>query len=102
MAKVKISKKRKKSSLNSLREHDVFSGVKDPKIVKQVLVDALMENDLDTFKDVLIAYLRSNSKTKLAAKTGLGRQTLYDLIDDSKPFNPTFETLGTILEKLAA
>jgi len=102
MAKTKISTKRKKSSLNSLKEHEVFSGFKDPKKVKQVLIDALMENDVDTFRDVLVAYLRAHSKTKLSADTGLGRQTIYDLIDESKPFNPTFETLGTILEKLAA
>lgn len=75
---------------------------KDAKTIKPILIEALMEDDLETFKDVLIAHLRSLPKTELASKTNLGRQTLYDLIDDSKEFNPTLSTLGSILKAIAA
>ena len=61
-----------------------------------------MSNDLETFQDVLIAHLRTVSKSKLAAKTKIGRQTLYDLIDEKKEFNPTLSTLGSILKAIAA
>jgi len=86
-----------------LRKHDVFGAhLKDTRAIKEVLIEALMENDLETFQDVLIAYVRTASKSRLAAKTKLGRQTLYDLIDEDKEFNPTLSTLGSILKALAA
>ena len=103
MAKTATSAKRKKSSLKSLKKHDVFGAhLKDSALVKEVLVEALMSNDLETFQDVLIAHLRTVSKSKLAAKTKIGRQTLYDLIDEKKEFNPTLSTLGSILKAIAA
>jgi DNA-binding phage protein len=40
--------------------------------------------------------------TGLSSKTGLGRQTLYDLINDEKEFNPTLSTLAAILKAIAA
>ncbi len=110
MAKTTTSTKQKKSSQTTqseasrmnLKKHDVFGAhLKDPKLVKEILVEALMTNDLDVFQDVLVAYLRTTSKSKLAAKTKLGRQTLYDLIDEKKEFNPTLSTLASILESIA-
>lgn len=61
-----------------------------------------MENDLETFQDVLVAHLRAAPKSALSLKTGLGRQTLYDLINESKEFNPTLSTLGALLKAIAA
>jgi DNA-binding phage protein len=71
------------------------------KLVAEVLVDALLENDIDTFKDVLISHLRTVSKTQLAKETGLGRRTLYDLMEDNK-FDPRLSTLSALLSKIAA
>jgi DNA-binding phage protein len=76
--------------------------LKDAKLVKEVLVEALMNNDLETFQDVLTAHIRTVSKSKLAAKSKIGRQTLYDLIDEEKEFNPTLSTLGSILKAIVA
>ena len=96
-------KKRKKYSNPSLKEFDVFNKeFKDPKIVKTILIEALMTDDLETFQDVLVAHLRATSKSKLSRKTKLGRQTLYDLIDETKEFNPTLSTLSSILKAIAA
>ena len=92
-----------KGPKRSLRKHDVFNKeFNDPKIVKAILVDALMNDDLETFQDVLVAHLRATSKSKLSRKTKLGRQTLYDLIDETKEFNPTLTTLSSILKAIAA
>lgn len=50
-----------------MKRHDVFtSNLKNTKLVKQVLVDALMQNDMETFQDVLIAHLWTASKSGLA------------------------------------
>ena len=107
MDKKKILRPRKRFSSKSSRvvltKHNTNSpGFKNPKLIKEILVEALMTNDLETFQDVLLAHLRAVSKTKLAADTKLGRQTLYDLIDEKKEFNPTLSTLGAILEAIAA
>ncbi len=77
-------------------------GLSDKKLVREILIDALTNNDMDTFQDVLVGYIRTSSKVELSRKTNLGRTTLYDLIDPEKPFNPTLDTIGKIFEELAA
>jgi DNA-binding phage protein len=72
------------------------------KFVRELLIDCLTQNDLETFQDVLISYIRSSAKVEFSKKTKIGRTTLYDLIDPKKPFNPTLDTLGKIFEELAA
>lgn len=102
MAKVKISRKQKISSLNTIKKHEPDRKLlRDKKLIVEVLLDAILQNDLDTFRDVLIAHLRSISKTDLAKKTGLGRRTLYDLIEN-KNFDPRLSTISSLLSKLAA
>src|SRR6266704_1153515 len=99
MARSATTVKHRNLSLKFLRKHDIFgSHLKDAKLVKEVLVEALMNNDLETFQDVLTAHIRTVSKSKLAAKTKIGRQSLYDLIDEEEEFNPTLSTLGSILK----
>ena len=104
MAKKKTSGKQKKSEKISFVEHETSSNrdLSNKKLVKDILVEALTCNDMETFQDVLVAYIRTSSKVALSKKTKLGRTTLYDLIDPSKPFNPTLDTIGKIFEDLAA
>lgn len=102
MDKVKTLKKQKRS-FKVLQQHNSFKGdFSNPKIIKEILVKALMDNDLETFEDILIAHLRASSKSKLSRQSGLGRQTLYDLLDENKEFNPTLSTLAALLKTLAA
>ena len=101
MLKIKTSA-RQKGSLAKLTEHDYSKTLRNKKLVLETLLDCLVRNDVDSFRDVLVAHLRTVSKSKLARETKLGRQTLYDLLDENKPFNPTLTTLGSIFEKLAA
>ena len=107
MDKAKTSKKQKKSLIKSkaplLVVHDPFSKeLADAKIIKQSILQALVDGDIEAVRDLLIAHLRTVNKTKLSAKSKLGRQTLYDLMDSKKEFNPTIKTLSTILDNLAA
>jgi DNA-binding phage protein len=55
---------------------------------------------MDTFQDVFLAFIRSQPKTKLAAKAKLGRQTLYDLLNQNSEFNPEWETLRSLLKAI--
>jgi DNA-binding phage protein len=104
MAKTKTLKKQKESRKTSFIRHEASSSkeLADKKIVRAVLIEALTNNDMETFQDVLVSYLRTTSKLALSKKTHLGRTTLYDLIDPDKPFNPTLDTIGKIFEELAA
>ena len=104
MAKTKTLKKQKGSEKNSFVRHEASSspGLADKKLVKKILLESLSNNDMETFHDVLIGYIRTSSKVALSKRTKIGRATLYDLINSEKPFNPTLDTIGKIFEELAA
>jgi len=107
MVKTKTLKKRKSSSKKSkgvvLHPHKVMDEtVLDRETLKSVLMEALIDGDIDTLKDVLITQIRLQSKAELARKSKLGRQTLYDLIEGKREFNPTVKTLSSLLKAIAA
>lgn len=107
MGKIKTSKKQKSSLTKSktprLIAHNPFAKeLADPKVIKQAVLQALVDGDLEAVRDVLIAHLQTINKSSLAAKTKLGRQTLYDLMDSKKEFNPSLKTLSIILDNIAA
>lgn len=61
-----------------------------------------MEGDMEMLKDAVVGLIRQNKKSDLIKKTKLGRQTLYDLINDKREFNPTVKTLSALLQAIAA
>ena len=107
MGKKKILGKQKKSTNVSkaqlLEVHNPFDNkLTDVKLIKRAVLQALVDSDIETVRDLLVAHLRTVNKSKLATKAKLGRQTIYDLIDMNKEFNPSVKTLATILDNLAA
>jgi len=69
----KAKKSLKTSKKMALTRHDTtHAGFKDTKKIKAILVHALMEDDLETFRDVLIAHLRAMSKTQLSGYSHSG------------------------------
>ena len=98
---IKLKKSLKKSEPLILVEHRPEEyDFNQPKLVREILSDCILDGDLDTFQDVLLAFIRSQPKTKLASKTKLGRQTLYDLMNESKDFNPEWETMRCLLKAI--
>lgn len=104
MAKIRTSKKQKRSATRSLKVHEPFTSpeLKDSKIVVETLLDCLRNGDVETFREVLAAHLLTTNKVKVAKKAGIGRRTLYDLMDPSRKFNPELSTLTAIIHALAA
>ena len=104
MAKTKTLKKQKGLEKNSFVKHESSSSSRlaDKKLVRKILLESLGNNDMETFHDVLIGYIRTSSKVALSKNAKIGRTTLYDLINPEKPFNPTLDTIGKIFEELAA
>ncbi len=108
MAKTEISGKHKrsarKSSKPTLIPHRPHSSseLKTLKAVSEALVDCLSTGDLDTFREVLAAHILTMNKSRLAVQSGLGRRTIYDLLDPQKEFNPSIQTVSSLLRALAS
>lgn len=75
--------------------------LKNPQLVTETLLDCIRTGDLDAFREVLSAHLMSRNKIRLAKKAGIGRRTLYDILDRSKRFNPELSTVSAVIRALA-
>lgn len=104
MAKIATSKKQKKSKALSLKVHAPFKSkiLKDSEVVADTLLECIKTGDLESFREVLFAHLMTVNKVALAKKAGIGRRTLYDLIDPKKEFNPELSTVSALIQALAA
>ena len=103
MLKAKTSKKLKPFSKNTLTSYKFNAKLfSDKKAIKEILVEAIASGDIETFRDVLIGYIKAQSATDLAHKTGIGRQTIYDMLKKPKDFDPQMSTVARILAALAA
>jgi DNA-binding phage protein len=104
MAKIATLKKQKKSATKSLKVHVPFKSkiLKDSEVVADTLLECIKTGDLDSFREVLFAHLLTVNKVALAKKAGIGRRTLYDLIDPKKEFNPELSTVSALIQALAA
>ena len=104
MHKIETSRKQKKSGTRYLRVHAPFASkeLKNSKLVIETLLECIRSGDLFSFRDVLIAHLMTANKMKLASKAGIGRRTLYDLLDPKKKFNPELSTVSAVIHALAA
>ena len=104
MAKIETSEKQKRSAKRYLKAHTPFASkeLKSSKLVVDTLLDCIRTGDLDTFREVLIAHLLTRNKTGIAKKAGIGRRTLYDLIDPEKEFNPALTTVSSVLRAIAS
>ncbi len=76
--------------------------LKDSELVTEALLECIRTGDLESFREVLTAHIMTTNKVALAKKAGVGRRTLYDLIDPNKDFNPELSTVSAIIKALAA
>lgn len=76
--------------------------LKDHSLVAETLLECIKTGDLGAFRDVLVSHLMTANKSKLAKKAGIGRRTLYDLLDPKKEFNPELSTVSAVIRALAA
>ena len=85
-----------------MTEHEPFNSdvLKHPKIVMEALLDCIRYGDMESFREVLAAHLSTVNKSDFAKKTGIGRRTIYELIDPDKSFNPRLSTVSAIMEEL--
>lgn len=88
----------------SLRVHEPFTSkeLKDSHLVAETLLECIRSGDLEAFREVLMSHLMTVNKVAVAKKAGIGRRTLYDLIDPKKDFNPELSTVSAVIRALAA
>jgi DNA-binding phage protein len=87
-----------------LKAHEPFTSkeLKNQHLVAETLLECIKTGDVDSFREVLIAHLMTVNKVAIAKKAGIGRRTLYDLIDPKKEFNPELSTIAAVIRALAA
>ena len=104
MRKTMTSKKQRKSGIKFLRAHEPFASkeLKNSHLVAETLLECIKSGDMESFREVLMSHLRTVNKVDIAKKAGIGRRTLYDLIDPKKEFNPELSTISAVIRALAA
>ncbi|MGK5083482.1 hypothetical protein WDW37_09270 [Bdellovibrionota bacterium FG-1] len=97
-------KGKQKPKKPALKAHVPFSSPElcSAKLVAETLLECIKTGDLESFRDVLSAHLMVANKMQLAKKAGLGRRTLYDLVDRKQNFNPELSTVSAIIRGLAS
>lgn len=103
----KTSKKQKDSSKKSkpivLTRHKVLNRqILRKDVLRKILMDSLLTGDFETLEDVIVTQIRLSNKVQFSRQSKLGRQTLYDLLEGKRDFNPTIKTLSSLLKAIAA
>ena len=104
MRKIVTSKRQGKLGGKFLKIHEPFASkeLKNSHLVAETLLECIKTGDMDSFREVLTAHLMTVNKVAVAKKAGIGRRTLYDLIDPKKDFNPELSTISAVIRALAA
>ncbi len=111
MAKRQTSKKRKVSSVDKPEFVTLKSSVKtqgwhptaellDERKLGQALFSALKDEDIDSFKEILMAHLEAKVKTREAKAHGLSERTMYEALSDKG--NPSLKTIAKIVRMACA
>ncbi|MEQ1663816.1 MAG: hypothetical protein ABL927_00405 [Bdellovibrionales bacterium] len=87
-----------------MKVHEPFVSkeLKNRHLVAETLLECIKTGDVISFREVLVAHLMTVNKVDVAKKAGIGRRTLYDLIDPKKDFNPELSTISAVIRALAA
>lgn len=111
MAKKQTSKKRKASSVDKPEFVTLKSSVKtqswhptdellDERKLGYALFSALKDEDIDSFKEILMAHLQAKVKTREAKAHGLSERTMYEALSDKG--NPSLKTIAKIVRMACA
>lgn len=90
ISKVKLNESKIKK-LNEFKPEDFF---KNHNKIANALLQCLIENDTESFIEILNSYLMIN-KLKISQDTKLSRTTIQDAL--SKKGNPTLKTIAKII-----
>ena len=69
--------------------------LRDPELIFRALWQCLIEQDLDSFKDILRSHLDATNKQTLSKKANTSRRTLHRIL--SQEGNPTLKSISKVL-----
>ncbi len=72
--------------------------LKDQELIFNALWQCLIEQDIESFKEILKAHVDAMNKTELAEKSKTSRRTLYRIL--STEGNPTLKSISRVLNAL--
>lgn len=88
--------KKKKSTKKDVK-HFIRPAIENPEELIKALLESIENLDKESFREILAGYIVSMNKTELAEITGMGRRTLYDLLDPEIEFNPSLNTIFALI-----
>lgn len=83
-----------------LEEHDPDLRLKEVGLVREALLEALLDGDHEAFKEILCAHLETVNKDALSARSGVARTTLFRMLAPRS--NPTLKNVAKVLKLLKA
>jgi DNA-binding phage protein len=115
MGKTQISKKREKSSKNTLKDkaiakprlkagaqaydYSAASELANRKFISEAIADALIDGDADAIREILLSHLEQVHKDHFYKEAGISRRALFKLMEPNA--NPTLESLAKVCKALA-
>ncbi len=110
MNKRKISKKQKFSledmpklrlkTMKGLTRYSAVEKMRDKKFIARALLDCLVHDDVEAFKEILIGHLHFTNKAQFSKKSGISQRTLFRML--SPEGNPTLANVSRIIHLLCA
>lgn len=74
--------------------------MRNKKYVFKALLECLMVNDTEGFKEILRTYLELVNKEEFAKKAGIPRRTLFRMLSENG--NPTLKNISKIIFQLSS
>ena len=115
MGKIQTSKKREKSSKNTLKDkattkprlkagaqaydYSAASELANRKFISEAIADALIDGDADAIREILLSHLGQVHKDHFYKDAGISRRALFKLMEPNA--NPTLESLAKVCKALA-
>jgi probable addiction module antidote protein len=78
--------------------HDPNEFLVDAAKIKEALMEALFDGDVDSFKDILAAHLGALDKANLSKASGVSRATVFRMLSHNS--NPSLENVAKVLKTL--
>lgn len=79
---------------------DSIKRLKDAKRIQAVLLECIVDNDLDAFREILQGHINAVNAQEFCEEAGIARRTLYKMLEPDS--NPTFKNLAKVIGQISA
>jgi|GEM_PF-439752 len=83
-----------------IKAYDPKATLRDSRFVGAALIEALIEGDVEAFKEILKAHVETLGKDFVAARSGVSRSTVFRMLEPGS--NPTLNNVAKVFRALKA